>query len=108
MSDHRFAVRVKPGARSTRVGGGWTGRLGPALVVAVSAPAVDGKANEAVCRALADVLGVTRGQVTVVVGARARDKIVAVARPTDGIAARVAALIGDIPVGQEEWGGPGP
>jgi uncharacterized protein YggU (UPF0235/DUF167 family) len=102
VTEYRFAVRVKPGARRTRVGGGWTGRLGPALVVAVSAPAVDGKATEAVCRALADALGVARAQVRVAAGARARDKIVAVARPPDGIAARVTSLIGDIPVGQEE------
>ena len=62
MTGYRFAVRVKPGARHPGVGGGRAGRLGPALVVAVSAPAVDGKANEAVCRALAAALGVARGQ----------------------------------------------
>lgn len=103
VTEYRFAVRVKPGARHASVGGGWPGRLGLALVVAVSAPAVDGRANEAVCRCVADTLGVARGQVSVVVGARARDKIVAVARPPDGIAARIAALIGDIAVDQEEW-----
>ncbi|MDQ3404922.1 MAG: DUF167 domain-containing protein [Actinomycetota bacterium] len=70
----RFGVRVKPGARRTAVGG----RFGSALVVAVSAPAVEGKANEAVRRAVAEAFGVRRGDVTIVVGERGRDKVVEV------------------------------
>jgi uncharacterized protein (TIGR00251 family) len=73
----RFAVRVKPGASRTLVGG----RRGEALVVAVRAPAVDGKANEAVRRALADAFGVRARDVTIVRGERGRDKIVEVAAP---------------------------
>jgi hypothetical protein len=100
LSDHRFAVRVKPGARRTRVGGRWAGRLGPALVVAVTEPAVDGRANAAVCRALADALGVSTGQVAVVHGVRGRDKLVAVSSAPAGLAARVASMIGDAGAGQ--------
>ena len=40
-------VRVRPGASRTAVGGRYDGPLGPALVVAVTAPAVDGRATEA-------------------------------------------------------------
>jgi len=69
----RFAVRVKPGARRDAVGGMWgTG----ALVVAVAAPAVEGKANEAVRKALAGAFGIRRQDVVIVSGERSRDKIV--------------------------------
>jgi uncharacterized protein YggU (UPF0235/DUF167 family) len=96
VSGHRFAVRVKPGARRTLVGGRWDGALGAALVVAVTAPAVDGRANEAVCRALADALGVARRQVDVVVGAHSRDKLVEIEPAPPGLAARVDALSSDV------------
>ena len=52
------------------------GRHGDALVVAVAAPAVEGKANEAVRKALAAAFGVRRQDVTIVVGERGRDKVV--------------------------------
>jgi uncharacterized protein (TIGR00251 family) len=68
----RFAIRVKPGASRTRVGG----RHGDALIVAVSAPAVDGRANEAVRSALADAFPVRRSAITIVRGHRARDKLI--------------------------------
>ncbi|MCG8914630.1 DUF167 domain-containing protein [Actinokineospora sp. PR83] len=68
----RFAVRVRPGARRAAVGG----RRGDALVVAVAAPAVAGKANEAVCRALAAAFGVRPRNVLIISGDRARDKVV--------------------------------
>ncbi|HEX2131309.1 MAG TPA: DUF167 domain-containing protein [Actinophytocola sp.] len=86
----RFAVRVKPGARRGAVGGRWPGSGGDALVVAVPAPAVDGKANEAVRRALAAAFGVRRRDVTIVTGARGRDKIVEVAA---GDSDRLAELL---------------
>jgi uncharacterized protein (TIGR00251 family) len=70
----RFAVRVKPGARREVVGG----RHGDALVVAVRAPAVEGKANAAVCKALAKAFGIHRRDVTIVAGERGRDKVIEV------------------------------
>jgi uncharacterized protein YggU (UPF0235/DUF167 family) len=51
------------------------------LVVRVTAPPVDGRANDAVCRLIARQLRVARGRVSVVRGASARDKLVEV----DGI-----------------------
>lgn len=74
----RIAVRVRPGARRTAVGGRWDGPGGPALVVAVAAPAVDGKANAAVLAAVAAAAGVRPRHVALVSGERARDKIVEV------------------------------
>lgn len=68
----RFAVRVRPGARREAVGG----RYGDALVVAVTAPAVEGKANDALRKALAKAFGVRRQDVVIVAGERSRDKVV--------------------------------
>jgi uncharacterized protein YggU (UPF0235/DUF167 family) len=102
VSEFRFAIRVKPGARRTAVGGRWDGRLGPALVVAVTAPAVDGRANDAVRRALADALAVPRADLALVAGERGRDKLVALARPPADIATLLRRLTGDTPAGQGE------
>jgi hypothetical protein len=68
----RFAVRVKPGARKDAVGG----RHGDALVVAVQAPPVDGKANDAVRKVLAKAFGVRGQDVVIVAGEKGRDKVV--------------------------------
>ncbi|WP_018684542.1 DUF167 domain-containing protein [Actinokineospora enzanensis] len=72
----RFGVRVRPGARRAAVGGRWSDG---ALVVAVAAPAVEGKANEAVRRALAAAFGVRGRDVVIVTGERGRDKVVELA-----------------------------
>ncbi len=70
-----MVVRVKPGAGRTRVGGRHEGPHGAALIVAVGAPAVDGRATEAVRRALAEALGVRAAAVTLRLGATSRDKL---------------------------------
>lgn len=88
------AVRVKPGASRTRVGGRYDGRYGAALVVAVDAPPVDGRATEAARRALADALGVRTSDVTLRAGARGRDKLFMVAAPPAAVAARLRDLHG--------------
>jgi len=79
------AVRVRPGAGRTRVGGRYEGAHGPALIIAVGAPAVDGKATEAVRRALAEALGVRAADVTLRLGATSRDKVFVV--DASGVAA---------------------
>ena len=87
----RFAVRVKPGSSRTRVGGDHDG----ALVVRVTARAVDGRATEAALRALADALGLRRSEITLVTGAASRTKLVDVestSRSDAALAAEVAAL----------------
>ena len=86
------AVRVRPGAGRTRVGGHYPGPHGPALIVAVGAPAVDGKATEAVRRALADALGLRPGAVVLRLGATSRDKVFTVTGDPAVIGERLAAL----------------
>jgi len=83
-----IAVRVKPGASRTAVGG----VHGEALVVAVNAPPVDGRATEAARRALADALGVAASTVSLRSGATSRDKVFTVDRPPPDLGARLAAL----------------
>ena len=79
----RLRLRVQPGARRTALltrmpGGEWK--------VAVSAPPVDGRANDAVVELMSDLLGVRRSQVTLVRGESARSKVVEV----EGLSAEAA------------------
>jgi uncharacterized protein (TIGR00251 family) len=80
-------IAVKP--RSSREG------VGPVkadrLVVAVNAPPVDGKANEAVIRVLAGTFGIPRSSVTIVRGDTGRKKTVRLAGLT---ATAVTAIVG--------------
>jgi uncharacterized protein len=71
----RVTIRVRPGASRTQVGGAQAG----ALLVRVSAPAVDGRATEAALAAVADAFGVRRRAVTLVSGATSRTKVIDVA-----------------------------
>lgn len=90
-----IAIRVKPGARRPRVGGSHLGVHGPALVVAVSAPAVDGRATEAALRAVADALGLRRADVALRSGETSRDKLVTISAPSTAWLGRLADLRGD-------------
>jgi uncharacterized protein (TIGR00251 family) len=68
-------VRVQPRASRDRLGGERDG----ALVVRLTAPPVEGKANEALARLLGRALGVPPSAVRVVQGATGREKRVAIA-----------------------------
>jgi uncharacterized protein (TIGR00251 family) len=86
----RIAVRVQPRAARDRV----VGAHGGALKVQVSAPPVEGEANQALVRVLADWLGVPRRAVTLVRGQSARDKLVeVVSDDPPGLAAAIAARV---------------
>lgn len=87
----RISVRVKPGASRTRVGGAYGDP--PALVVAVNAPPVDGRANEAVVKAVADAFGVRTADVTVASGHQGRTKVIDIDGDDDAVAARLAELL---------------
>jgi uncharacterized protein len=68
----RFAVRLTPRAGGDRIDGVTDG----VLRVRVSAPPVDGAANDALVRLLAATLGVPAGRVHVARGRRGRDKVI--------------------------------
>lgn len=78
-SEAVIAVRVRTGSSRTRVGGRYDGAFGPALVVAVAQPAVDGRATEAVLRAVAEALGLRRSAVSLRSGQSSRDKLITIA-----------------------------
>lgn len=84
-------VRVRPGASRTSVGGRYGAE---ALVVAVGARAVEGRANRAVVEAVAAAFGVRRSAVSVLAGQRSRDKVLFVAGEPDTLRARLALLRG--------------
>lgn len=86
-----YAIRVKPGASRTRVGGAYGDP--PALIVAVTEPAVDGRANAAAVRALAEELGLPRGSVGIVSGQTARTKVVRIDDPPPDVDTRWTALL---------------
>jgi uncharacterized protein YggU (UPF0235/DUF167 family) len=65
-----------------------------ALVVAVSARAVEGRANRAVIEAVASAFGVRRAAVRVLAGQRSRDKVLFVAGEPDTLRARLVVLRG--------------
>lgn len=67
-------LRIVPNARRSEV----VGAHGEAIKVKVQAPAMDGKANEALLEFLAEKLGVPRRDVGLVAGEKSRDKTVAI------------------------------
>jgi uncharacterized protein YggU (UPF0235/DUF167 family) len=72
--DVRFAVRLTPRASGDRVDGVVDG----VLRARVGSPAVEGAANNALLRLLAEELGVGRQSVRIVAGASGRNKLVVV------------------------------
>jgi uncharacterized protein YggU (UPF0235/DUF167 family) len=48
------------------------------LVIRVTAPAVDGRANESMRRLVAKRLGVPKSAITIIRGQRSRDKVIAI------------------------------
>jgi uncharacterized protein len=83
----RLTVWVRPGSARAGVGGEHDG----ALVVRVTARAVDGRATAAALAAVADAFGVRRHAVTLVAGAASRRKIVEVTGADPAVLDRLRA-----------------
>lgn len=70
-----FAVKVHPRAKKNAI----TGELGDALKISLTAPPIDGKANEACIEFFAKLLKVPRSSVTIASGHTSRSKVIRVA-----------------------------
>jgi uncharacterized protein len=73
-----FAVKVHPRAKKNAI----TGEVGDALKLAITAPPVDGKANEACIEFFAKLLNLPRSSVTIAAGQTSRNKVIRVAGVT--------------------------
>lgn len=92
MSTARLSVRVHAGARRDQIDAPEPGAGRDTLVVRVTAPALEGRANRAVTRLLAKRIGVAPSRLSIVRGEHARDKLIEV----DGIEqAELDALLAD-------------
>ena len=85
-------VRAQPRARRPGVMGLRPGADGPRLVVAVTEPPEDGRANQAICAALAEALGLAPGRVTLAAGSTSREKTFAIAAPLAALRARLESF----------------
>lgn len=70
-----LTIRVTPRSRKTEISGFMSDGT---LRIRVSAPRVDGKANAALIKFLAKILGVKKNSIEIVAGERSLDKIVSV------------------------------
>ena len=85
-----FTIRVRANASNNKVGG--TAGNPPRLVVAVQAPAVDGKANSAILKVLAKAFGLRTRDFTFLSGEISRDKRIQVTGDSEAISVRYKEL----------------
>lgn len=69
-----MSLRVSPGAKRTRI----VGEYGDRLKIQVNAPPEGGRANARLIQALAQWLAVPEAKISIVAGANARDKVIAI------------------------------
>ena len=69
-----LSVKIHPRAKRNAI----TGRLGDALKVSLTAPPIDGKANDACIEFFARLLQVPRSSVTIASGQSSRGKLIRV------------------------------
>jgi uncharacterized protein (TIGR00251 family) len=72
VADTLLKVRVQPGSSRNELAGKRDG----AVIVRVTAPPAEGKANTAACKLLAERAGIPPSRVEVVRGALRRDKVI--------------------------------
>ncbi len=88
-------IQVRPNSSRNKVGGS-VGEP-PRLVVAVQAPAVDGKANNAVIKELAAAFNIRARDFTIVFGELGRDKRLLVSGDVKTLQTRLEELMGETP-----------
>lgn len=72
-------MHVQPGAKRSGV----AGLHGDRLKIRIAAPALDGRANDALVAFVAETLGIAKGRVGVAKGAQSREKLLVVAGNCD-------------------------
>ena len=65
-----LALKVIPNAKRNEL----AGRLGAALKIKIHAPAIEGRANDALCDFLAERLGIPRRSISMISGTTSRQK----------------------------------
>jgi len=87
-----FAVKVHPRARKNAL----TGIVGDALKLALTAPPVEGRANQAVIEFFAELFEIPRSSVTIASGETSRNKLVRIAGLTKAaVATRLSEWLGE-------------
>ena len=71
----RLKLRIVPNAKRDEV----VGEYGDAVKIKVAAPAVEGKANEALLEFVAEKDGIHRRDITLLAGEKSRDKVIELA-----------------------------
>jgi uncharacterized protein (TIGR00251 family) len=87
LADTLLKVRVQPGSSRNEVAGQRDG----VVVVRVTAAPVDGKANKAACKLLAEHCGIPPSHVEIIRGESRRDKVVRLGGVDPGDAATLFA-----------------
>ncbi len=88
-----FSVKVHPRARKNAI----TGAVGDSLKLALTAPPVEGRANQAVIEFFAELFAIPRSSVTIASGETSRNKLVRIAGLTKvAVEARLSERLGDM------------
>lgn len=80
-----LTLHIQPGTKKTE----FAGRHGDALKIRLAAPPVDGKANEALLKFIAETLGLAKSAVNLKSGQTSRRKVVEVGGATTEAVARL-------------------
>jgi uncharacterized protein (TIGR00251 family) len=70
-----FSIKVQPRARKNAI----TGTVGDALKLALTAPPVEGRANQAIIEFFAELFEIPRSSVTIASGETSRNKVIRIA-----------------------------
>lgn len=85
----RIAVRIQPRSSANQILGeraGPSSAAAPMILVRVTAPPVEGKANAALIKLVARTLGLAKSRVKVVQGETGRDKVLEITGMTEAAA----------------------
>ncbi len=71
-----FTIRVQPRARKTAITGTFGEGENTALKLAINAPPIDGRANEAVIEFFAELFAIPRAAIQILAGEKSRTKLI--------------------------------